>query len=214
MTSIDIISDPICPWCYIGKTRFEAALAQRPDHGLTISWKPFQLNPTMPEEGMDRREYLERKFGGPQGAQQVYSDIVKTAESNGLFIDIDRIKRTPNTINAHRLIHWAEAEGVQNAVVAALFIAYFQEGKDISDLETLAEIGEKAGMDRAVLARLLASDADKEATRREDEKARQMGVQGVPTFLIDGQYVVTGARDTAFWVDLIDEISAIKATAE
>ena len=214
MTSIDIISDPICPWCYIGKTRFEAALARRPDHGLTISWKPFQLNPTMPEEGMDRREYLERKFGGPQGAQQVYSDIVKTAESNGLFIDIDRIKRTPNTINAHRLIHWAEAEGVQNAVVAALFIAYFQEGKDISDLETLADIGEKAGMDRAALARLLASDADKDATRREDEKARQMGVQGVPTFLIDGQYVVTGARDTAFWVDLIDEISALKATAE
>jgi len=214
MTTIDIISDPICPWCYIGKTRFEAALAQRPDHGLNISWKPFQLNPTMPDEGMDRREYLERKFGGPQGAQQVYSDIVKTAESNGLFIDIDRIKRTPNTINAHRLIHWAGAEGAQNDVVAALFIAYFQEGKDISDPEILADIGGKAGMDRAVLSRLLASDADKAETRAADEKARQMGVQGVPTFLIDGQYVVTGARDTAFWIDLIDEINALKAKAE
>lgn len=213
MTTIEIISDPICPWCYIGKTRFEAALKQRPDHALEVSWKPFQLNPNMPSEGMDRREYLERKFGGAQGANQVYSDIVKTAKATGLDIDIDKIKRTPNTIDAHRLIHWAGVEGVQNEAVAALFVANFEKGKDISDPAVLAEIAESVGMDRAVTERLLASDAEIIETRAYDEKAREMGVSGVPTFLIDGQYVVSGARDTAFWIDLIDEISAIKATA-
>lgn len=214
MTTIQIISDPICPWCYIGKTRFEAALAQRPDHPFEVSWKPFQLNPNMPDEGMDRAEYLERKFGGPEGAAQVYGDIVKAAESTGLSIDINLIQRTPNTINAHRLIHWAGLEGLQNEAVAALFIAYFEQGKDISAHEVLAEIGESVGMERALVERLLATDANTSETRAEDEKSREMGVSGVPTFLIDGQYVVNGARDTAFWVDLIDEINSIKAATE
>jgi len=214
MTTIQIISDPICPWCYIGKTRFEAALEKRPDHPFEISWKPFQLNPNMPDEGMDRKEYLERKFGGPQEAVQVYSDIVKAAEGDGLSIDISLMERTPNTINAHRLIHWAGLEGLQNEVVAALFIAYFQQGKDISAPEVLVDIAESAGMERAVVERLLATDAEVAETRAEDEKAREMGVRGVPTFLIDGQYVVTGTRGTDFWVDLIEEINAIKASGE
>ena len=211
MTTIEIISDPICPWCYIGKTRFERALAQRPEHGLDISWKPFQLNPNMPPEGMDRRAYLERKFGGKDAAVQVYGDIQKAAEGDGLDVALDKITRTPNTINAHRLIHWAGIEGVQNEAVAALFIANFKEGKDISDPALLADIAESVGMDRTATQRLLASDAEISETRAADEKAREMGVSGVPTFLIDGQYVVTGARETAFWVDLIDEINQIKA---
>jgi len=214
MTTIQIISDPICPWCYIGKTRFERALAARPEHGLEISWKPFQLNPNMPPEGMDRREYLEHKFGGKEPAVEVYAGIQKAAESDGLEVALDQIKRTPNTINAHRLIHWAGIEGVQNEAVAALFIANFKEGKDISDPALLAEIAESVGMDRAMTERLLDSDAEISEIRAEDQKAREMGVQGVPTFLIDGQYVVTGARETAFWIDLIDEINQIKATTE
>ena len=214
MTTIEIISDPICPWCYIGKTRFERALAQRPDHPFQISWKPFQLNPNMPPEGMGRRAYLERKFGGKDAAMQVYGDIQKAAEGDGLEVKLDKISRTPNTINAHRLIHWAGIEGVQNEAVAALFIANFEEGKDISAPDVLADIAESVGMDRAATERLLASDADTSETKAADEKAREMGVQGVPTFLIDGQYVVTGARDTAFWVDLIDEINGIKAATE
>jgi len=214
MTTIEIISDPICPWCYIGKTRFERALAERPDHTFVISWKPFQLNPNMPPEGMDRRAYLERKFGGKDAALQVYGDIQKAAEADGLKVKLDKIQRTPNTINAHRLIHWAGIEGVQNEAVAALFIANFEEGKDISSPAVLADIAVSIGMDRATTERLLASDADIAETRAADEKAREMGVSGVPTFLIDGQYVVTGARETAFWVDLIDEINGIKAATE
>jgi len=214
MTSIEIISDPICPWCYIGKTRFERALAARPDHPFEISWKPFQLNPNMPPEGMDRRAYLERKFGDKEAAVQVYGDIQKAAENDGLKVKLDKITRTPNTINAHRLIHWAGIEGVQNEAVAALFIANFEQGKDISDPAVLVDIAASVGMDRAATARLLASDAEIAETKVADEKAREMGVQGVPTFLIDGQYVVTGARDTAFWIDLIDEINSIKAATE
>ena len=214
MTTIKIISDPICPWCYIGKTRFERALKERPEHPFEISWAPFQLNPNMPDEGMDRREYLERKFGGKEGAVQVYSDIVKAAATDGLELKIDKIKRTPNTINAHRLSHWDDMERLQNEAVAALFIANFEEGKDISDPSVLADIAESIGMNRAATERLLASDAEISETRVEDEKAREMGVRGVPTFLIDGQYVVTGARDTAFWIDLIDEINQIKVTTE
>ena len=214
MTTIEIISDPICPWCYIGKTRFERALKARPEHGFEISWKPFQLNPNMPAEGMDRREYLERKFGGKTAAIEVYSSIQKAAEEDGLKVKLDKIARTPNTINAHRLIHWAGIEGVQNEAVAALFIANFEEGKDISDPELLADIAQSVGMDREMTRRLLASDAEIAETRAADEKAREMGVQGVPTFLVDGQYVVNGARDTAFWVDLIDEINQIKAATE
>lgn len=214
MTSIEIISDPICPWCYIGKTRFERALAARPDHPFEVSWKPFQLNPDMPAEGMDRREYLERKFGGKAAAVQVYGDIQKAAEADGLKVKLDRITRTPNTINAHRLIHWAGIEGVQNEAMAALFIANFEEGKDISSPAVLADIAASVGMDRAATERLLASDAEIAETRAADENAREMGVQGVPTFLIDGQYVVTGARETAFWIDLIDEINGIKAATE
>ncbi len=214
MTGIKIISDPICPWCYIGKTRLERALAARPEHGLDISWKPFQLNPNMPPEGMDRRAYLERKFGSKDAAVQVYSDIQKAAEGDGLDVALDKITRTPNTINAHRLIHWAGIEGVQNKAVAALFIANFKEGKDISDPALLANIAESVGMDRTATERLLASDTDISEVRSEDEKAREMGVSGVPTFLIDGQYVVTGARETSFWIDLIDEINQIKAATE
>lgn len=213
MTTIEIISDPICPWCYIGKTRFEAALKLRPNHPFNISWKPFQLNPNMPDEGMDRREYLERKFGGPEGAEQVYSDIVKAAAGDGLTIDIAKIKRTPNTINAHRFIHWAGLEGRANEAVAALFIAYFEEGKDISAPEVLTDLAKIAGVDQELVTRLLATNDETAETRKADEKAREMGVSGVPTFLIDGQYVVTGARDTAFWVDLIDEITQIKKTS-
>ena len=125
MIKLDIMSDPICPWCYIGKTHLEKALAEHPDHPFTVEWHPFQLNPDMPAEGMDRRVYLERKFGGKEAAIKVYSQIEQTAEALGLPIDFAAMKRTPNTIDAHRLIHWAGLEQKQNAVVDALFQAYF-----------------------------------------------------------------------------------------
>ncbi|MEL6211015.1 MAG: DsbA family oxidoreductase, partial [Pseudomonadota bacterium] len=151
MVTLDILSDPICPWCYIGKTHLDAALRDRPEHGFVIAWHPFQLNPDMPAEGMDRQTYLDTKFGGRAQAQAVYGRIAEAAEAAGLQIDLGAIQRTPNTIDAHRLIHWAGIEGRQSEVVDALFQAYFHAGLDIGDPDVLADVADSAGLDAAIV---------------------------------------------------------------
>ncbi len=206
MVKLDIISDPICPWCYIGKSYLDRAMEAAPDHPFKVEWHPFQLNPDMPEGGMDRREYLEHKFGGKEGAVRVYSQIAETAEAAGLDIDFGAIKRTPNTINAHRLIHWAGLEGRQTATVSTLFKAYFKEGRDIGDTQVLLEIAEKVGLDRDMIARLMDSDADAEDIRARDANARAKGVSGVPTFIVANQHVLTGAQPPDLWGRAIGEI--------
>ena len=207
MTKLDIISDPICPWCYIGKTKLDRALEKHPEHDLVIEWHPFQLNPTMPAEGMDRREYLEAKFGGKEGAVRVYGGIAQAAEAAGVDINFEGSKRTPSTLNAHRLLHWAALEGKQNAVVDRLFKAYFREGMDISGHDTLVDIASGAGMDAEVTRRLLESDADAQNIRERDASARERGVSGVPCFVIANHYVVQGAQDTEMWDKVISELS-------
>ena len=207
MITLDILSDPICPWCYIGKANLDRALEARPEHALTIQWHPFQLNPDMPEAGMDRREYLETKFGGKENAVRIYARIAGAAEAAGLKIDFGAIQRTPNTIDAHRLIHWAGLEGRQTAVVSRLFKAYFEEGRDIGDREVLLSIAEGVGLDREMIARLFDSGADLEDIRARDEHARQRGVTGVPTFVLANQHVLPGAQPTELWLQVIDEIS-------
>ncbi len=206
MTTLDIISDPICPWCYIGKAKLDRALEAAPDHPFEIQWKPFQLNPDMPSEGMDRREYLEWKFGGREGAIKVYGEIAKTAEATGLDIAFDKIKRTPNTLNAHRLIRWAQVEEKQSQVVSQLFKRYFREGQDISDIDVLVDVATTVGMDGVLVHRLLEGESDLAETIAEDKKAREMGVQGVPCFIIGASYAVQGAQNTDVWANIIAEI--------
>ncbi|MCH2066752.1 DsbA family oxidoreductase [Shimia sp.] len=212
MIKLDIISDPICPWCFIGKSRLMKALEAEPDHPFVIEWHPFQLNPDMPAEGMDRREYLETKFGGKENAVRVYSEIEQHATEEGLEIDFAAIKRTPNTINAHRLIHWAGIEQKQNAVVDALFAAYFKEGRDIGDTDVLADIADSAGMDAAVVRKLLESDADVEDIRKRDAHSREMGVNSVPTFIVANQHAVPGAQPADLWRRVIADLKAQTAT--
>lgn len=207
MITLDILSDPICPWCYIGKANLDRALEARPDHALTIQWHPFQLNPDMPEAGMDRREYLETKFGGKDNAVAVYARVADAAKAAGLNIDFSGIERTPNTLDAHRLIHWAGLEGRQTAAVSRLFKAYFEDGKDIGDPEILLAIAEGIGMDREMVARLIESDADLEDVRSRDAHARQRGVSGVPTFVLANQHVVPGAQPTELWLKVIDDVA-------
>ena len=210
MTQIDIISDPICPWCYIGKTRLDRALEANPDHDFIIEWHPFQLNPTMPAAGMDRREYLETKFGGQEAAVKVYAQIDQAARDNGLDLNLGGIKRTPNTIDAHRLIHWAGIEGKQNAVVDRLFKAYFKEGRDISEHSVLSRIASAVGMDGDVTRQLLEGDSDIGDIRTRDAKSREAGVNGVPCFIVDNHYVVNGAQPTEMWENVIKEIRALQ----
>ena len=204
---LEILSDPICPWCYIGKAGLDAALERRADHRFAVSWHPFMLNPDMPPQGMDRREYLQAKFGPPDAVVQAYLPVQQQAEKLGLAMDLSRIARTPATLDAHRLIHWAGLEGAQTRVVSALFRAYFADGRDIGSAEVLADIAAGAGMDRAAIARLLATDADAEEVRQADALARSRGVRGVPCFVVAGEYVVTGAQPTAFWLQVIDELA-------
>lgn len=214
MTRLDIISDVICPWCYIGKAKLDRALQSRPDHGFAIEWHPYMLNPDMPAEGMDRHDYLELKFGGKQGAAEVYSSIARAAEEAGLEVRFDLIERTPSTLDAHRLIHWAGLEGVQIPVVSALFHAYFREGLDISDHGILSDIAGKCGLDRDVITKLLRQDADCDDIRARARNAAAKGVQGVPCFIIDNHYVVQGAQPTDLWQKVIDDIAAQANTAQ
>ncbi len=205
---LDILSDPICPWCYIGKTYLDRALAEKPDHPFLIEWHPFQLNPDMPAEGMDRRAYLEGKFGGKEGAVRAYAPVVEHAEAAGLQINFEAMKRTPNTIDAHRLIHWAGIEGRQIAAVSALFEAYFVEARDIGDAEVLADIADGVGLDAALISKLLKSDADVAEIKARDAHSRKMGVNSVPTFIVASQHAVPGAQPPDLWLKVIEEFSA------
>lgn len=206
MVKLDILSDPICPWCYIGKANLDRALETAGDHPFVIEWHPFQLNPEMPAEGMDRRAYLEGKFGGKQGAVQAYLPVQQHADQAGLKIDLEGIKRTPNTLNAHRLIHWAGLEGKQTPVVSALFKAYFVEGRDIGDHDVLADVADSSGLDASVILRLLGTDCDTQEIRDRDTAAREMGVTSVPTFIVGSQHAVPGAQSPELWAKVIAEL--------
>lgn len=207
MIRLDIISDPICPWCYIGKARLETALRRDGSKPFDIHWRPFQLNPDMPPEGMDRQTYLEGKFGKTNAAA-FYGQIAEAAMGSGLDVRFDQISRTPNTIDAHRLIRWAHVEGVENAVVSTLFVRYFREGQDISDHAVLCDVAERCAMDPAAVSRLLAGDADRAEVVAEDAQFRAMGVSGVPCFIIDNRFVVNGAQEPDMWLQVIKDIHA------
>lgn len=206
---LDIFSDPVCPWCYVGKANLDRALAQHPDHPFQIQWHPFQLNPDMPAEGVAKRAYLEEKFGGKARVDAVHDRLREVAKAAGVDMNPDKPQQMPNTLNAHRLIHWAGIEGVQSAVVTALMRAYWVEGRDIGDLETLADIAGENGMGRETTLRLLQSDADADDIQARDEDARRKGVTAVPTFLIAQQYVVSGAQPVETWDKVIAEISGL-----
>ncbi len=191
---IDVYSDTICPWCFIGKRRLERALAERPQPSLAITWRPFQLNPEMPPGGMDRRRYLALKFGGPAGAREVYEQVRQAGRSEDIDFAFEAIERTPNTLNSHRLIRYAATTGRQDRVVQALFDSYFLEARDLGDVEVLVAAAQAAGMDPAAARAYLESDKDAEEVRAEDARARQIGIQGVPTYILNDKYVLSGAH--------------------
>ena len=203
---LDIFSDPVCPWCYVGKANLDRALESHPNHPFQVEWHPFQLNPDIPPEGVAKRAYLEAKFGGPEKLDAIEDRLREVARTAGLPLNPSVPKRQPNTLDAHRLIHWAGIEGRQNAVVAGLFRAYWVEGRDIGNTGVLADIGAAAGMDRASLTRLLDSDADTDDIQSRDADARAKGVTSVPTFLIARQYVVSGAQPPEMWAQVIDDL--------
>ena len=207
MIAIDIVSDTICPWCYVGKRRLERALSGFEADGVRIRWHPFQLNPGMPPEGMDRAEYVAAKFGGADAARAVYDRIRDAGAEEGIAFAFERMPRTPNTFASHRVVHYAAGEGLQNEAVEALFQAVFVDGRDIGDRETLLDIGAECGLEPVALSEYLASTEDVDALRAEEARSRRMGVTGVPFFIIGGRYGVSGAQDPAVLRSVVDKVA-------
>lgn len=201
--TIDIVSDVMCPWCYIGKRRLEKSAALVPEIHLETRWRPFQLDPTIPEDGIDRQLYLERKFGSTANVEHVYAPVRAAGEAEGIPFAFEKIRRSPNTFNAHRLIRWAQAAGLQDAAVERLFRLYFVEGGNLAEVAVLADAAAEAGMERQVIERLLEGDSDKAEVRQEIELAQQMGVTGVPTFIVAGRYGIVGAQSPEVLVGAI-----------
>src|SRR6185312_6399578 len=202
---IDVVSDTVCPWCFIGKRRLARALEMRPEIAFDVQWRPYQLDPNIPREGVDRASYMKAKFGdGPRVAA-----MSESLKAEGLREDIsfafEKIDRRPNTLDSHRLIRWAANAGIQDAVVERLFAAYFLEGRDIGDPGVLEFLAADAGMDSIEVASLLAEDTDRAAVEREAKLAGEMGITGVPTFIFASKYVISGAREAELLVQLIDK---------
>ena len=208
MLQIEIFSDVVCPWCYIGKRRFERAHTARPHTGLAVTWRAFQLNPEMPADGIDRQRYLELKFGGGDQAGQVYHRIAAAGAEEGIDFAFDRIRRTPNTVNAHRLVRWARQQDRQDEVVESLFQAYFLEGLDIGDRDNLAEIAARAGLDRADASAFLDGVEGVREVLDETRLAYNSGITGVPCFIVDRKYAISGAQEPEAFFQLFDLIKA------
>ncbi len=192
---IDVVSDAICPWCYIGKRRLERALVILAQDGLhfSVRWNPFQLNPDMPKQGVERAAYRAAKFGSAERARELDEHVTEAAGAVGLEFHLDRIRRTPNTLDAHRLVWLAGRHGAQDAAVEALFAAYFTEGRDIGDAAVLVECGAAAGLDRTLVAAFLAGTEAATEMLAADRAAREAGVNGVPSFFLDGYGLFSGA---------------------
>lgn len=196
---LDVVSDAICPWCYVGKRRLEEALRQLGPDGpaVEVCWRPFQLNPDMPRAGVERRAYRTAKFGSWERSQALDAQVAAAGAGEGLAFRHDLMARTPNTLDAHRLVRLAWREGgagVQDAVVEGLFAAYFAEGRDIGDRRVLADVGGAAGLDRGRVGAMLAGEEGSAEVRGEDLAARRSGLRGVPTFILDGTALFSGAQ--------------------
>lgn len=213
--TVDVVSDVVCPWCFIGQKRLDKAIATSGVE-VHVHWRPFQLDPTIPPEGRDRREYMLGKFGSEERIREIHARIEPLGAAEGIAFDFDAIRIAPNTLDAHRVIRWAGAAGedVQNRLVRLLFRLNFEEGKNLGDHAVLIEGAREAGMDTAVVETLLPTDADVEAVRTEIATASRMGVTGVPCFLLEGKYAVMGAQDIATLADAIRQVAAAKARGE
>jgi len=204
--SVDVISDVICPWCFIGKRRLERAIAAH-DGQVKVRWHPFQLHPTMPKEGVSRREYRTKKFGSWERSQELDAKVISVGKEEGIDFAFDRIERTPNTLDAHRLIGLADTEGVQDAVVESLFRAYFTEGRDISSRQVLIEVVVEAGLNPVKAETVLKGDDGQESVREADELARQVRVDGVPYFIVNGTIALSGAQPSEAFLEAFGQVA-------
>ena len=211
---IDIIYDTVCPWCYIGKRRLEQALRLRPNVKATTRWRPFLLNPEMPPDGIDRTAYLINKFGSEARVRRTYGTIAEAGQSVEIDFAFERIGQTPNSVNSHRLVHFADSHGKADAAVEALFMTYFVNGQDIGNFDVLLKIGKNLGLDSDVLGTYLEGDTDVDMVHNENARAHRMGVNGVPSFVFEGEYAISGAQTPDILARVLDAAGTARETAK
>ena len=211
--SVGVVSDVACPWCYLGKRRLEQAIALVPELSVAVRWRPYRLDPTIPPEGMDRRDYVIRKFGSIEALDDAHARLTEYGRAVGIDYRFERITRSANTINAHRLVRWAAVDGMEDAMVERLFAAYFSEGRDIGAIDVLAGLAGEVGLDAANVAARLVNDDDREAVVGEIEDAYRIGVTGVPCFIFDQRYAVMGAHPAESLASGIRQAAAARAGA-
>ena len=214
--SVDIVADLVCPWCWLGKRNWDAALAEVPDIKVETVWRPYQLDPTIGKEGRPYKEYMAAKFSGEHAERwkQMREHLEQAGPAAGIDFNFDAIKHRPNTLNAHRLMRWATGQGKADAMAEALFEAFFKDGLDIGQTETLLDCAENAGLEHSIVADLLATDRDKKAVWDEEMFYRKLGVSGVPTYIFNGQFAVSGAQEPGVLANAIREALALPAQAE
>lgn len=204
---IDVVSDVICPWCFLGKRRLDKAIASIDDIKVEVNWRPFLLDPSIPKEGMSRREYMENKFG-PERLKTIHDPLIAAGSEDDVPFQFEKITRTPNTIDAHRLIRWSHPTGKQHDVAERLFMAYWNEGKDVGDRKVLLAIATEAGLDATEISAKFEQDTDLEAVRAEVEQASRMGVTGVPCFILGRKQGLMGAQPAQVLADAIRQLAS------
>jgi len=207
LITIDIYSDTICPWCYIGYSKLKSAINSASQFKYELVWRPFQLNPDMPNEGMQRQQYLESKFGGKQKAKDTYQTIYNVGIENNIHFQFEKIVTTPNSFASHKLLAIAHKLNKQSSVAEALFYSYFIEGIDIGNMEELVIIAKQHNIYDNTTLKYLKSDEDKDNLLAEELQARKLGIKGVPCFIINGEFVLFGAQDKNFFLDIFHKIN-------
>ncbi len=209
--AIEVVHDLVCPWCYLGIRRLFRTLLRRPDLLVDITWRPFLLNPDMPRAGMSRADYVMRKFGGEERARRLYSSITDLGRAEGLMFRFDRIRRTPSSVDAHRLVRWAARYGRADEVVEAIFAAHFADGRDIGDPAVLAAIAASCGLRPMAARGFLASDSEVDGVHGDNLRAHRLGINGVPCFVVSGSHAISGAQEPEVIECLLD-VAAVEAT--
>jgi predicted DsbA family dithiol-disulfide isomerase len=211
---IDVVSDVVCPWCFIGKRRLEKALALRPGVAVEVHWRPYFLNDWIPREGMSREQYLTTKFGSPERYKGIAQRVTAAAAEEGLTYASDKMKRQPNTLDCHRLIRWAEGIGKAAEMKQKLMDLYFTQGADLTDRDTLVKAAADVGLDADTVRAALASDQDVTEIEQEAQSAKAAGIEGVPCFIFGGKFAVSGAQSPEYLADAIDRVAQAQQAAE
>ena len=201
---IDIVFDTVCPWCFVGKRRFDRALKQRPHLKPEVRYRSFLLNPDLPPQGVDRREYLERKFGGSHQYERIAEALVYTGKGEGINFALDKIKRTPNSANSHRLVRLAHTLGRQHEAVELLFSAFFERGLDTGNVEVLIRLAEELGIERPMAQAHLSGENDLNAVYTENARMHRLGITGVPCFIFNDSRAIAGAQEPEILLRMLD----------